>query len=197
MTDEHRSAGGHVDAPDEGNGSASWSSRARHRVLDGRYAWGSLDVGASRQGFRHYRLVVFPPGVTASERRRIRLARSWPTWGAVAFTACLSILCTALGPWTGLMASTALWLSSGILVRLRAGDVATRVRTLSVVLMDRHHDPRSAERIALMADVAERLTHADRLLQEQKISAACHELAWGLAYDLLALGQSAHPSTHG
>lgn len=187
--EEHRSAKPPVAAAHE-TPSASWVSRTRHRVLDGQYVWGSLDIGASRHGFRHYRLVVFPPGVTESERRRIRLARGWPTWGAVAFTACLMCLCAALGPWTGLMASVALWLGSGVLVHARAGDVLARVRTLSVVLVARHHDPLSADRIAVMATVAEQLTHADRLLERHEISAARHELAWSLAYDRLALDPS-------
>ena len=167
----------------------------RDRVLDGQHVWGYLEVGASRQGFRHHRLVVFPPGVTDSERRRIRLARSWPTWGAVALIACLACLCTALGPWTGLMTSVALWLGSGVLVHVRAGDALVRVRTLSVVLIDRHDDPLSAQRLALMAAVAEGLAHADRLLQRRQISVARHELAWGHAYDQLALGQSAQSPT--
>jgi hypothetical protein len=36
------------------------------RVIDGQRAWGSIDTGVSRQGFRRYRLVVFPPEISDS-----------------------------------------------------------------------------------------------------------------------------------
>jgi hypothetical protein len=53
------------------------------RVLDGQRPWGSIDFVASRQGFRSYRLVVFPPGITDVERRLLRLWQRWPIWGAL------------------------------------------------------------------------------------------------------------------
>jgi hypothetical protein len=164
-------------------------SRARHSVLDGRHLWGSIEIGLPKQGFRHYRLVVFPPGVTVSDRRRIRQARAWPTWGAVTFVACLVGLSAALGPWTDLMTSAALWLGAGVVVFVRAGEARARVRTLSVVLVDRHYDPRTADTFALLASVAEQLTHADLLLARKEISATKHELIWGLAYDRLGPDQ--------
>jgi hypothetical protein len=45
----------------------------RVRVIDGQRPWGSIDTGVSRQGFRRYRLVVFPPGISDFERRLLRL----------------------------------------------------------------------------------------------------------------------------
>ncbi len=55
-----------------------------------------------------------------------------------------------------------------------------------MLLVNRHHDPRTAARFALMETVVEALTQADILLEQKKISATHHELIWGLAYDRLA-----------
>jgi hypothetical protein len=74
-------------------------------------------------------------------------------------------------------------------VFVRAGEARARVRTLSVVLVDRHYDPRTADTFALLASVAEQLTHADLLLARKEISATKHELIWGLAYDRLGPDQ--------
>jgi hypothetical protein len=56
--------------------------RARVRVMDEQRPWGSIDTGVSRQGFRRYRLVVVPPGISQLERRLLRLWHRWPVWGA-------------------------------------------------------------------------------------------------------------------
>jgi hypothetical protein len=164
-------------------------SRIGLRILGGRYLWGSLEIGLPQQGFRHYRLVVFPPGVTEADRRWIRLARSWPTWGAVTFVVCLVCLSVALGPGAGLLTSAVLWLGGGLVVFVRAGEQRARVRTVSVVLIDGHHDPRTAHVLALLASVAEQLANADRLLARKEISASQHEFIWGLAYDRIAPSQ--------
>jgi hypothetical protein len=161
-------------------------TEAWHRALDGKHVWGSVDIGLPKQGFRWYRLTVFPPGITEADRRRVRLARGWPTWGAVMFVASLVCLSATLGPGIGLATSTTLWLGAGLLAFGRAGDVRAHVRTLSVALIDRHHDPRTAARFALLETVVDLLTQADLLLARGQISAAQHELIWGLAYDRVA-----------
>jgi hypothetical protein len=169
--------------------SAPPSSRPRQawdQLLDGKHRWGGVEIGLPKQGFRWYRLTVYPPGTTNDDRRRLRLARSWPTWGAVMFVASLVCLGAALGPWMGLVASAALWLAAGAWVLSRTGDLSARVRTFGVILINRHHDPRTAARFALMETVVEALTHADLLLEQNKISVTHHELIWGLAYDRLA-----------
>jgi hypothetical protein len=72
------------------------------------------------------------------------------------------------------------------LVLSRAAYVRAHVRTLSVILIDRHYDPRSADRFALLETVVDQLTRADLLLEQGQISMTKHELMWGLAYDRLA-----------
>jgi hypothetical protein len=155
-------------------------------VLAGKHVWGSVEIGLPRQGFKWYRLVVFPPGTTDSERRRFRLAYGWPAWGAVLFVISLIYLGDLFGPWLGLATSATVWLGTGVWVFIRVGDVRPRVRTLSVVLIDRHYDPLSADRFARLESAFGQLERADLLLTQGQISTADHELRWGLAYDLLA-----------
>jgi Family of unknown function (DUF6611) len=58
------------------------------RLLDGGHPWGSLDLQPDRFGVIRHRLVVFPPGISESERRRVRVARGLPAWGAVMWIGC-------------------------------------------------------------------------------------------------------------
>ncbi len=45
-------------------------------------------------------LVVFPPGISAPERRWVRLARGWPMWGALVWVVREIWLSQVTGPWT-------------------------------------------------------------------------------------------------
>jgi uncharacterized protein DUF6611 len=164
-------------------------ARAWHRALDGEHVWGSIEIGLPSQGFRWYRLTVLPPGATATERRQVRLARSFPTWGAVMFVCLLAGLGDPLGPGLALVAAATLWLGAGILVFGRAADVRAQVRTVSVERIDRHDDAQAAGRLALLTAVVEQLTHADVLLAQGRLSVAQHELIWGLAHARLGPDQ--------
>src|SRR5690242_13702116 len=80
--------------------------RGWSRLLDGDRAWGSLEIHPDRFGLTRYRLVVFPPGINAAERRSVRVARGWPLWGAVVWVLCEVCLTQTTGPWTAVLMST-------------------------------------------------------------------------------------------
>ena len=69
-----------------------------------------------------YRLVVFPPGISDSERRRVRVARGWLLWGALVWVFCEILLSQMTGPWTALVNSTAIYLGLGLVAMAMAGD---------------------------------------------------------------------------
>src|SRR6185503_14491494 len=76
---------------------------AWQRALDGDRRWGSIDIRPDRFGVTRYRLVVFPPGITDAERRRVRVARGWLLWGALVWVFCEILLNQMTGPWTALV----------------------------------------------------------------------------------------------
>jgi len=84
------------------------------RLLDGDRPWGSLDIRPDRFGVTRYRLVVYPPGISQSERRRVRVARGWPLWGALVWVMCEIFMNTMTTPWIALALSTATCLGSGL-----------------------------------------------------------------------------------
>ena len=65
-------------------------TRWLHRIIDGERVWGSVEAWPGRHGLKRYRLVVFPPGITATERRRLRLSRARPLWIPVVYLGLLA-----------------------------------------------------------------------------------------------------------
>jgi hypothetical protein len=153
------------------------------RLLDGDRAWGSIEIRPDRFGVTRYRLVVFPPGITESERRRVRVARGWPLWGALAWVFCEIWLSHTTGPWTALVSSTALYLGLGLAATISAGDPRRQVRSIGATVMAGNPDPVSSARRARLESLASTLIEADELLARGEISATTHEMAWWRVYD--------------
>src|SRR6187551_1478872 len=115
--------------------------RGWSRLLDGDRAWGSIEIRPDRFGVTRYRLVVFPPGIDDAERRRVRMARGWPLWGALVWVFCEISLSNTLGPWTALVVSTAIYLGLGLVATASAGVTHKQVRTIGTTVMAGHYDP--------------------------------------------------------
>src|SRR3954470_24247307 len=102
------------------------------RLLDGDRAWGSMEVRPDRFGVTRYRLVVFPPGISEAERRRVRVARGWPLWGALVWVFCEVSLSHLTGPLTALVTSTAVYLGLGFIMMRSAPNAPSLLRTTRV-----------------------------------------------------------------
>jgi hypothetical protein len=182
---------GRVAQPDADRGQPSAhqltyaTARLRDRVLDGPRPWGSIDLGPDRQGFRRYRLVLFPPGMTKVERRLLRLWRTLPTWGSVLWVMSVICLSQMYPPWTALGIATAGYVCVGAVLFHRLGELRNQVRTLSVVLIAGHSDPEAAATHAELKRLAGLLCSADELLGQGRISAADHEAIWWKTYELV------------
>jgi hypothetical protein len=162
------------------------------RMLDGDRPWGSIEVRPDRFGVTRYRLVVYPPGISDSERHRIRVARGWPLWGALVWVVCEIWLSHVTGPWTAITISTAVYVGSGLVTVAMAGTARTRVRTMAAMVMAGHHDPASAAIRARLENLAAVLMTADERLERGQISPADHEMVWWRVYDQM---ESGHPAT--
>ena len=143
--------------------------RGLRRALDGDRRWGSIDIRPDRFGVTRYRLVVFPPGITDAERRRVRVARGWPLWGALVWVFCEILLNQMTGPWTALVASTAIYLGLGLVATAMAGEPRRQVRTIGATVMAGHHDPVSLAHRHKLENLAGALMEADELLARGEI----------------------------
>jgi hypothetical protein len=164
------------------------------RLLDGDQPWGSIDIRPDRFGVTRYRLVVYPPGISESERRRVRVARGWPLWGALVWVTCEIFLTNMTGPWTAFAISTAASLGSGLVAFAMAGPPRTRVRAIAAMVMAGHHDSISAAARDRLERLAAMLLEADELLTSGHISTIQHEMVWWQVYEQMS--PSAAPGMH-
>ena len=146
------------------------------RLLDGDRPWGSIDIRPDRFGVTRYGLVVYPPGISESERRRVRAARGWPLWGALVWVTCEIF-------------SPEAW-------RRTAGAPRARVRTIAAMVMAGHHDPISVAARDRLIKLADTLMDADDRLTRGHISALQHEMVWWQVYDQMwpSSAPGMHPS---
>ena len=161
------------------------------RLIDGDRPWGYIDIRPDRFGVTRYRLVVYPPGISESERRRIRAARGWPLWGALVWVISEIWLAQVTGPWTALAVSTAALLGLGLIAFALAGPGRTRVRTMVAMVMVGHYDPFSRVTRDQLEAHATLLLEADARLKQGQVSAADHEMTWWQVYEQLESGRPA------
>jgi hypothetical protein len=155
-------------------------------LLDGAHPWGSFDATVGRYGIRRYRLIVYPPGSTAADRRMARIWRGWPIAGAVlALLAVMLFGNVIASPDTVLGYAVAAYVVMGALLFLRAGPARVRVRSMSIILMPNRADVRGQCKYAEWRMLVHMLTMADRMLATGATSLVEHEAAWWKAYDRL------------
>jgi hypothetical protein len=154
-------------------------------VIDGQRPWGSIDIGVSRQGFRRYRLVVFPPGISDFERRLLRLWHRWPVWGATAWLVTVIPFVGSPNASLAVVAATVLYLGGGAALFAMLGAVRTRVLRLSVVLISGYSNPVAAAAYTELKAVAIILCAADTMRDAGDITPAQHEALWWQAYERL------------
>ena len=150
--------------------------------------WGSIGVWSSRYGVSRYRLVVFPPGISGAQRRLLRLWRAWLTWGVLLWLMSEICLGGIFTSGTAIEVSTIVYLSAGAVTLALAGGLRSKVRTLSVVEVDRR-PKRSAAMYAEWETLVGLLTDADALREQGRLSAIDHDAVWRRVYDRLGPGR--------
>lgn len=152
------------------------------RILDGHRVWGSLDVRPDRFGVMRYRLLVYPPGINAPQRRRLRLWRGWPLWGALLWLVCEIGFSEFMDPWLTLIRSTGIYIGSGLIARHLARDTARATRTLCVMVMPNDPDRVAAAVGREITTLGQSMIEADERYQQGAISAVEHEMCWWQVY---------------
>ena len=156
------------------------------RLLEGPHDWGFFEetstLYAARTGIRARRLVVFPPGTSAAERRALVLRRRWPTAGGI--VALLAALVAAPVSSTAALAAMLTVYVSGCIV----GVVSTRriwrsrseLRCSSVRFAETwetYGEPLAVEESLAALLALERARDAGR------IDEVGFELGWGRVYE--------------
>jgi len=156
--------------------------------------WGSFDAYPARYGVARYRLVVFPPGITARERRLLRAWRSWPLWGAALWLG-LQVGGELAGmPETALIGGSMIYIAVGALLFVLTGDTRVRVRTLCAINIAGYGQDDVDRRYSVLRVMARTLDHADLALEESRISPLEHEARWWQVYDVLDAMASSAPA---
>lgn len=155
-------------------------------LLDGDTVWGAVDIRPQRWGSVVYRIVVYPPGISAEERRRVRVWRGFYAWGTAWWLASTAVLSGFTEPWFAVTAASVMTLLFGTRAFLRAGSVRSRVRTADVTVPLPNSDRALLALARQVQAVGTAMVRADRSLREGHISAADHELIWLRAYEQMA-----------
>lgn len=158
----------------------------RTSLVDGARTWGSFDVQSDRFGVTRYRLTVYPPGISAAQRRRLRVWRGWPIWGSALWLLAELILTQVLDPWTALAMSTATVLCAGALAWWWADGLGAQVHTKAASVLHGHPDAQSRTIAAELTTLAEAMAVTDTCLAGGDITAVDHELMWWRVYQRLA-----------
>lgn len=155
-------------------------------LLDGENRWGYVRIQPDRFGVTRYRLVIYPPGISAQERRRLRIWRGSPIWGAALWAVLEITLQQFMVAWNALAISSAVVIVAGGVARTLVGEAPWRVRGTGAITMAGHTDLDMVTARGKLLAMAATLTDADKNLDNGLITALEHEALWWRAYDQLA-----------
>lgn len=133
-----------------------------------------------------YRLVVYPPGISNDERRRLRVWRGAPMWGAALWIGAEILLQQMTEPLTAFVISTGLVITFACVALARSGDTRTRVRSIGVVTMAGHTDAKLTAARDELLSMGMALTAADERVDDGTMSPLDHEVLWWQIYEKLA-----------
>lgn len=158
-------------------------------LLDRCDRWGRLSTTVTRYGSASSTLVVYPPGTSVEQRRRLRAAHAWPSLGLVLLAAVAAL---ALGGGDAAGAAVA------VTVGYAVGAVGLARSTARI----RHASARASAHVSLLiadgtatavsddfdslARIAAALRRADRELDCGRLTPLEHELVWAAAHQAVA-----------
>jgi len=155
-------------------------------LLDGENRWGFVRIQIDRFGVTRYRLVVYPPGISDVQRRRLRIWRGAGIWGAALWVVSEILLQDLIGPWTALAFSTGGVLALAAVAMAQAGETRTMVRSMGVVTMPGLTEVATMHSRHELLAMAMTLTAADERVDEERMSPLDHEALWWQVYEKLA-----------
>lgn len=152
-------------------------------LLDGDTVWGAVDIRPQRWGSVVYRIVLYPPGISAEERRRVRVWRGFYAWGTGWWLTATAILSGFTEPWFAVTVASVTTLLFGTGAFLRAGSLRSRVRTADITVPLPSSDRALLALARQVQAIGTAMIRADRKLRQGHITAAEHEVIWHRAYE--------------
>ncbi|CDQ45595.1 DUF6611 family protein [Mycolicibacterium neoaurum] len=152
-------------------------------LLDGDTVWGAVDIRPQRWGSTVYRIVLYPPGISAEERRRVRVWRGFYAWGTAWWLVVTAVLSGFTEPWFAVTLASLTTLLFGARAFRRAGSVRSKVRTADITVPLPNSDRALLALARQVQTVGTAMVRADRRLREGRITAADHEVIWHRAYE--------------
>ena len=130
-----------------------------------------------------YRLVVYPPGISRTERRRVRVARGFPLWGSAVWIVAQIYLSDVFNPWIALALSISVVLTLGWVARAMAAPMLEQTRTMSAAVMVGLPELGSTAERDQLQRLGIQLIRADESLADRALTEIEHESIWWNAYD--------------
>ncbi|WP_197375663.1 DUF6611 family protein [Mycolicibacterium baixiangningiae] len=165
-------------------------TRAWHRLADGDAPWGAFDIWPDRLGTTRFRLTVYPPGISARERRLLRAWRGWPAWGGLLWAVGVIVMVARLSPGIALFVSTALFIGTGIATFTMVGDAGRRVRTAIASVTVGFYHPAAHREARHLQELARRLAAADIERRDGTLTPVAYEAVWWQVYNDLAADET-------
>ena len=152
-------------------------------IIDGRCRWGGYSVAVGRYGSVGYRLVVYPPGLSAQQRRRVRLWRGWTILGLGGVLGVFVVMADAGASELVIVSGCVAFYALGALVVARAaGPVRKQVLELTAARSTLVPDTWRTGECRYLASLAATLAAADQALQLGLSTPAEHEMVWSAVY---------------
>lgn len=170
------------------NDTTSRGTALRHLwrlLLDGDTAWGSMSVRPQRWGATSYRIVIYPPGLTAEERRRVRLWRGFPEWGSALWMSAAVVVSGFTEPGAAAVIASAGTLTAGAAAFAAAKHTRKLVRSAQVTVPTPNSDISLLVRARLIETVGTAMVNADARVHSGELSPTGHEVIWWRAYEQL------------
>ncbi len=163
--------------------------RLLRRVLEGPHDWGHYEASTSRSGATHFRLLIFPPGTNAAERRAFARARDWPLVGAIVALVWLSVAGDEVHPLVATVIALAVYTAGILATRWRTRAFRARVRRVHAVRFFDGVAMTTRGDLRLLQRAAVELHALDVDADSGELDRVAYEARWSAIYDRVDASQ--------
>lgn len=154
-------------------------------LFEGGAPWGTLDVSPAGRGiWQRVRLTVYPPGITAGQRRLLHLSRTWPVGGGILCLAALVFLSDE-GPWLSLTIALTAYAAGFLITARLTRELRERCRIVTAASEYVGGEVREFGNVHVLRAAASRLRELEARRREGLVDPVAYEAEWTEVYNLL------------